>query len=100
MTQLSVDNASGRKTFPPSLLSLQTLSYNLPYSPTNSWHLFSLIVISCIYEHAYTYIFLNITCSVHIILLMNVFRADNLVLDKQLVWFYPEEDHFSGFQLS
>jgi len=44
--------------FHPSLSSLQALPYNPPYSPSNSWTLFSLIVMVCI--NVYTYIFLNI----------------------------------------
>lgn len=39
----------------------------------HSWHLCSLIVIVCIYPHVYTYISLNTTCSIWIMLLVYVF---------------------------
>lgn len=47
------------------------LSYALPYFFSNLWLLFTLIIVACIFIS--TYIFLNITCSICILLLTCAF---------------------------
>ena len=69
----------------PSLSSLWTLSYTPSWSSSNSWLLFTNFII-WIYVYVHTYIFLNITPSVHIIIYMYAFRADLLALGNQLIW--------------
>ena len=73
-------------TFLPSLSSLQTLSYTPPWSPSNSWPLYSSIVIACIYVFVYTHIFPNRICWVHIVLLY-VCLQGWLALDSQELCF-------------
>lgn len=75
-------------TFVPSFPSLPALLYNPPYCPSNSWPLFSFIVMACIC--VYTDIFLNITL-VHIMLLLNV--SSELTI-------FPGKDCLYGSQLS
>lgn len=59
-------------------------SRNPTYSVSSPCLLFSLIVIANIY--VYTYLFLNISCSVHMMLLICIFfRADHLGLNNQFV---------------
>ena len=59
-------------TFLPSLSSLHLFHSLLSTFPSNSWPLFSLMVIACMYVFAYTYIFLNITYWSHIMLLVRM----------------------------
>lgn len=64
-----------------SLSFLQTFPYNPPCSFTNTWVLFSLIVIICIYICILKYNLL----SIYNIISIYVLRHVSLVLDDQLV---------------
>lgn len=59
--------------FLPFFFSLQTLPYIPPRSLSNLWSPYSLIIIACIYVISHTYLFLNITFSAHVLLLVCVF---------------------------
>lgn len=59
----------------PSVLSLQTLPCTALCFLLNSWPLSSLTVARCIYWYVYTYILLNIICSVCVMLLVCMFSG-------------------------
>lgn len=54
-------------TFNVTLFSLQTLPHDSPCSPSNPWPLFHWLLL---HVFLHTYIFLDITCWVHIMLLV------------------------------
>lgn len=58
-------------TFLPLLTSLLTFPYNPQCSPSNSWCHFLYYML--LHAYVYTYIFLNITCSVYIMLFVYMF---------------------------
>lgn len=58
----------------PSPSSLQTAPYTTPHTPSNLWSLFSSIIV-CIYVFVYSYIFPNVSCWVHIMLLACIFTV-------------------------
>lgn len=74
-------------------LSLSTLSYNPPHSSSDSWALFSLIAIACIY--VYTCKYLNITFLLCIVLLVYMFGTG-----QPIDVFFPGKDPLPGSQLS
>lgn len=52
--------------------------YPLPCSPSNSWPLFSSTLIACMHVLVYTYLFLNITC--HIYIMLRAYFRERLAL--------------------
>ena len=54
-------------------------SYTPLYSPSNTWPIFSLIIIACMcvctYLYTHRYIFLSMTCSVGTVLLVCIFSG-------------------------
>lgn len=68
------------------------------HSPSNSWSPFSLIVISCIY--VYTHAFLNLTCSVCIMLPLCMFQSWPFGTRQSSGILFSWDDHFSHSQFS
>lgn len=62
------------------------------------WPYIFLIVIACIYVYLHTHIILNVTRSVHTVLLVwDVFRAAHLTLDVTLTTFILTHAKFQFF---
>lgn len=64
-------------SFSASLASLQGYLYNLPFSLSSSWRLFSLIVVRC----NYMYIPVHKLLSLYVVSCMCIFREGHLILD-------------------
>lgn len=79
-------------TLIPSTFPFPTLPYSPPCSPPNSWLLFPLIIVKCIFVYVCTYIFLYITYSIYV-LLVCVFRS--LGTRQPIGMRFPEEDKLS-----
>lgn len=76
-----------KETFLTSFPSLQIISYNPSYSPSNS-NLFSYHLLLNEYVYLHICIFLNMSCSVHLTLLISMFSQLKQPIGGFFLWGY------------